>query len=50
MAFDALFLSAVTEELSTAVGARIDKIQQPARDTLLLTLRAGRGAGNCSLP
>ncbi len=40
MPFDAIFLSAVTQELRSAlVGARVDKIQQPARDTVLLTLR-----------
>ena len=44
MPFDALFLSAVTEELSVAAGARIDKIQQPSRDTLLLTLRSREGS------
>lgn len=40
MPFDAVFLRAVVEELKpTLLGARIDKIQQPARDTVLLTLR-----------
>ena len=40
MPFDAVFLSAVLEELRPAVvGARVDKIQQPARDTVLLQLR-----------
>lgn len=40
MPFDANFLSAVVEELSPIVlGARIEKIQQPARDTVLLQLR-----------
>ncbi len=41
MPFDAVFLRAVTQELSEkAVGAKIDKVQQPARDTLLLQLRS----------
>ena len=40
MPFDALYLSAVTEELSCAVGARIDRVQQPTRDTILLNLRS----------
>ncbi len=40
MPFDAVFLSAVVEELKPVlIGARIDKIQQPSRDTVLLTLR-----------
>ena len=40
MPFDAYFLSAVLRELEPAiVGARVDKIQQPARDTVLLQLR-----------
>ena len=40
MPFDAVFLSAVAEELRPVlIGARIDKIQQPARDTVLLHLR-----------
>ncbi len=40
MPFDALFLAAVTAELSESVGSRIDKIQQPSRDTILLALRS----------
>lgn len=40
MPFDAVFLSAVVQELQPVLlGARIDKIQQPARDTVLLHLR-----------
>lgn len=40
MPFDAIFLTAVAQELrSQVVGARVDKIQQPARDMVLLTLR-----------
>ena len=40
MPFDAVFLSAVTEELkSQLIGVRVDKVQQPSRDTILLTLR-----------
>ena len=40
MPFDAYFLSAVVAELSPVlVGARVDKIQQPSRDTVLLTFR-----------
>ena len=37
MAFDAFFLSAVLEEVrQKCTGARIDKIHQPSRDTLIL--------------
>ena len=37
MAFDAFFLSAVLEEVrQKCIGARIDKIHQPSRDTLIL--------------
>lgn len=40
MPFDAIFLSAVADELrGCLLGTRVDKIQQPARDTVLLQLR-----------
>ncbi len=40
MPFDAIFLSAVIRELEPAiVGMRVDKIQQPSRDTVLLQMR-----------
>ena len=43
MPLDAICLSALTGELSeTLAGAKIDKIQQPERDMILLSLR-GRG-------
>ena len=46
MPLDAIFLSALTAELNeTLPGARIDKIQQPERDTVLLQLRS-QSAGN----
>ena len=46
MPLDAIFLSALTEELNeTLPGARIDKIQQPERDTVLLQVRS-QSAGN----
>ncbi|MDR1132008.1 MAG: NFACT family protein, partial [Oscillospiraceae bacterium] len=45
MPFDAVTVGAVKNELyDTVVGARIDKVQQPARDLLVLSLR-GRGQG-----
>ena len=41
MAFDAYFLTAVLEEVRTkCVGARIDKIHQPSRDTLILQMHS----------
>jgi len=44
MAFDAFFLSAVLEEIrSRCIGARVDKIHQPSRDTLILHLRCREG-------
>ena len=42
MPFDAIFLTAVIRELRPLLGSRVDKIQQPSRDTVLLHLR-GRG-------
>ncbi len=44
MPLDAVFLSALTAELAPQlVGAKIDKLQQPARDRLLLSLRTREG-------
>ena len=41
MAFDAFFLSAVLEEVrNRCIGARIDKIHQPSRDTLILQMHS----------
>ena len=41
MAFDAFFLSAVLEEVrNRCIGARIDKIHQPSRDTLILHMHS----------
>ena len=40
MAFDAFFLTAVLDEVrQKCMGARVDKIHQPSRDTLILHLR-----------
>ncbi len=40
MAFDAYFLGAVLSEIrSCAIGARVEKIHQPGRDTVLLHLK-----------
>ena len=44
MAFDAFFLSAVLHEIrQKATGARVEKIHQPSRDTVLLLLRCEGG-------
>ena len=44
MAFDAFFLTSVLEEIrSRCIGARVDKLHQPSRDTLILHLRCQQG-------
>ena len=44
MAFDAYFLTAVLQEIRrTATGARVEKIHQPSRDTVILHLRCEEG-------
>ena len=44
MAYDAYFLTAVLEELrQKATGARVEKIHQPSRDTVILHLRCEAG-------
>ena len=44
MAFDAFFLTAVLDEIrEKTAGARIEKIHQPSRDTLLLHLKCQEG-------
>ncbi len=44
MPLDALCISEVTAELQALAGSRVDKVQQPERDVLLLHLRGGAGA------
>lgn len=40
MAFDAFFLTAVLDEIRRGcIGARVDKLHQPSRDTLVMLLR-----------
>lgn len=56
MALDAILLSGIVSELKPSLeGARIDKVQQPERDQILISMRSGRenlklllcaGAGN----
>lgn len=44
MAFDAYFLHAVLDDIrSVATGARVEKIHQPSRDTIILLLRTDKG-------
>ncbi len=44
MAFDAFFLKAVLEEIRPVVlGGRVEKIHQPARDTVIMHLRCENG-------
>ena len=44
MAFDAFFLKAVLREIrEEALGARVEKIHQPARDTVIFHLRCKEG-------
>ena len=44
MAFDAFFLTAVLGEIrQKAIGARVEKIHQPSRDTVILHLRCEAG-------
>ncbi len=44
MAFDAFFLTAVLSELrETVTAARVEKIQQPSRDTVILQLKTQTG-------
>ena len=50
MPFDAVFLEAALQELRTqAVSCRIDKVQQPERDTVILHLRGASGGGRLLL-
>ena len=43
MAFDAFYLSAVLNELRTLPEPRVEKVHQPARDTVILQLRHREG-------
>ena len=50
MPLDALFLTALRAELAEKlIGCRVDKVQQPSRDTLLLQLRAPGAQGRLLL-
>lgn len=46
MAFDGAFLSQITHEIAQcAIGARVDKIHQPSREEIVISLRWRGGAG-----
>ena len=47
MALDGIFLSCIKKELDEAVGSRIDKIHQPSREEVVITLR--HRSGNAKL-
>ncbi len=50
MPFDAVFLDAAVQELRTqAVSCRVDKVQQPERDTVIVHLRGTSGGGKLLL-
>ena len=40
MPFDGGYLHKITQEINTLAGARIDKISQPGKELVMLTLRA----------
>lgn len=44
MALDGAYLYLVRQELSCLIGGRVDKIYQPARDTLIISLRMRAGS------
>lgn len=44
MALDGAFLYAVRQELSGLIGARIEKIHQPTREEILISLRNLEGS------
>ncbi len=44
MALDGIFLSAVRRELGRLIGGRVDKIYQPAREEIIMTLRTREGS------
>lgn len=46
MPLDAICINALTRELAQSLlGAKIDKVQQPARDMLILSVHGGGGSG-----
>ena len=45
MAFDAFYLSCVLDEVRSLQDAKIEKIHQPSRDTVILLLKHRDGRG-----
>lgn len=43
MALDGIFLSCVKNELSPLIGSRVDKIAQPSREEIIITMRTRGG-------
>ena len=43
MALDGTFLLAVKQELTPLIGGRIDKIHQPSREEIIISLRTREG-------
>lgn len=43
MALDGAFLYAVKQELDFLIGGRIDKIYQPSREEIILSIRTSQG-------
>ena len=44
MALDGIYLSLIRKELGCLIDGRIDKIYQPSREELLITVRGREGA------
>ena len=44
MALDGAFLCAVKNELLTLVGGRVEKIHQPSREEIIITIRTRSGS------
>ena len=43
MALDGAFLYAVKQELDVLIGGRIDKIYQPSREEIIVSIRTRQG-------
>ena len=44
MALDGAFLYTIKRELSALIGGRVDKIHQPSREEIVISLRANSGS------
>ena len=44
MALDGAFLYAVKNELQTLIGGRVDKVYQPSREEIIISIRTVKGA------